>query len=849
MLHVPIKTSTMGFRVGVSRRGTIIGTGVTIADFVRKFEHWQWDSRERQSQHVNDYFHYDMENELCYFPKYAIDDFKMYLTARGVLFRVEEIPPVLGARVDFMMLPHITYKSKIQQNAVEYLVSKESGPVRPLALQTGLGKAQPLDAKIKVPGGWSTMGQMTIGSEVSLPNGKTTKVVGVFPQGEKDIYRITFSDGRSTECCGEHLWRVNYVQWKDKWRTINTDQIATYLENNPTYKNRMFVPLSYHEAMSDIPLPIDPYVLGVILGDGTISANSVRICKPDPFIREEVHNRLNDGYYATQFSADGKTYQISGERGSGVRTPSFIYKFEELGLRGTYSHTKFIPDIYMGASGFQKLELIQGLFDTDAHVNDSGGIEYSTTSEKMAYQVQEIIRSLGGLCKVAKRQTYYTHNGERKAGRISYRLNVRYRFPKDLFKTPCKRDRLSENYQYGHRLKLRIESIEYVGKKQAQCIAIDDPEHLYITDDYIVTHNTVSFIWGIQQIGRRAMTTMTSRLEQWVPEMMSYTTLDEDDIYLIKGVGSLTKLFDNIDKTIHPKSILASTQTIRRYLEYGDGYKHLPHPSEMCERLNVGVFGTDEYHEHFHTNLMIGITQNPAIFIPITATFVASDPFVKNVFSNFIPKDTQFTGGEYQKYVNVTAYRYDFGHHLIRPFHYTGRQGYSQVKFEQYLLTKKGRVILDGMVDRAILPIIRKHYIDLAADGEKFLFLCATKDLGDYLAGVFKRAFNSKTVSTFYSGMSSDILKRYDMIVSTPGSAGTGRDIKGLRTCFVFDNTGSEVRNKQYLGRLRGPPQMMNTPEFVYIYSPVIPQHGKYSQTRSFMYGQLALQFQHRSIG
>jgi hypothetical protein len=356
---------------------------------------------------------------------------------------------------------------------------------------------------------------------------------------------------------------------------------------------------------------------------------------------------------------------------------------------------------------------------------------------------------------------------------------------------------------------------------------------------------TVAYIWSLQKLGVRSLTTMTSRLDQWVREFGAYTTVDPDDIYIVAGVASLTKLFTQIDKTIFPKVILASAKTIRNYIEYGPTYQHLPHPSLMCEQLGIGIVGTDEYHEHFYTNFLIGIMLNPALFIPITATFLASDPFVKSVFDKFVPREVQFYGGDYEKYVAVTAYQYRSP--FIQTFAYQSPRGYSQQIFEKWLLNR-GRKILDNLVQDAFIPIIREHYINIAQPGEKFLFLCSSTKLCDHLVNIFARQFPDKKVIAFYSGVPESVLKEYDMILSTPGSSGTGRDIKGLRTCFVFESVDSETRNLQFIGRLRGPPQMLNTPEYCYVSFMSIPAHARVHQKRALLLGSRAKTFKHRTI-
>ena len=326
---------------------------------------------------------------------------------------------------------------------------------------------------------------------------------------------------------------------------------------------------------------------------------------------------------------------------------------------------------------------------------------------------------------------------------------------------------------------------------------------------------TAAYIIAMSKLGVRSMITMTSRLEQWVKSINDFAAVTDDDIYIVKGEPSLSRLFRLIDKDIKPKIILASSQTIRLYLEYGKSYQHLPHPSKACHELGLGIIGTDEYHEHFYTNFLIGIMFNPSVFVPITATFNANDPFVKEIFNQFIPKSVQYTGGEYKKYANITAYTLKFGGHLIKPYQYTARGMYSQVKFEEHLLSQRGKPLLDMTVREAVIPIVDQHYSKLADPGEKCLVICATKNMCEHFGKVLKSEWKDKTVSSFFSGSSTTILDKSDIILSTPGSAGTGRDIKNLRTCYVFDCTGSENRNVQYVGRLRELPSG-NTPEFVY---------------------------------
>ena len=391
--------------------------------------------------------------------------------------------------------------------------------------------------------------------------------------------------------------------------------------------------------------------------------------------------------------------------------------------------------------------------------------------------------------------------------------------------------------------------VSYKNDKQKNCVEyVTNPNSGPLRGIALQTGSgkTVSLIWSLQKLQRRAVVTMTKRLEQWFKEILKYTDLTELNIRVVSGEPSLSKLFVNIEET-NPSIILISAPTLKQYLQGSDNYKHLPPPSEFCKKLNIGIIATDEYHEHFHTNFLIGTMLNPSLLIPITATFNVSDKFVKNIFDQFIPHSVRFTGGEYERYTNVTAYRYTSFGYLLKPKHYTGPKGYSQSKFEQFLLGK-GTIVLNALISDAFIPIIKTHYISICDPGEKFLFLCKTKALCDHLEKVFRFAFRDKTVKAFHSGMPQDILERYDMIISTDKSCGTGTDIKDLLTCFVFDNVSSENANLQYLGRLRKRPVEKTTPEFAYLYFKCIPKHELYATQRSLLYGNRAKEMRYRSL-
>ena len=372
-----------------------------------------------------------------------------------------------------------------------------NNPMQIILGSNGSGKAEPLDSLIKVPNGWLKMGQMEIGTEVIAKDGTTTTVNGVFPQGLKEIFKITFADGRSAECCADHLWKV-YIggkQYPIVPRIISTLELIKWLETK-TYSNLLWVDLIDSEQNADVELPIDPYLLGVFLGDGC-SRGSPDITTPDTFIIDEISKvvpsecMISKGYSRkinTITGEDCYTYGIVKKPDSKVNT--FTKKLIEMKLYNKLSYDKFIPEIYLHASTKQRLHLLQGLLDTDGFIGKNGSISFSSSSEMLSRGVQYLVRSLGGIAKLSTRIPHYTYLGQRLTGRLDFRIHIRYKKQSELFRLPKKKIRTNDINQYASILKNRIETIESIGFKEAQCISIKHPEHLYVTDQFIVTHNS-----------------------------------------------------------------------------------------------------------------------------------------------------------------------------------------------------------------------------------------------------------------------------------------------------------------------------------------------------------------------
>lgn len=341
-----------------------------------------------------------------------------------------------------------------------------------IAAFTGVGKALPMNARILTPNGWMENKDIRIGQEVCSIDGRKSFVTGVYKRGVRPMYDVTFSDGRKVKCCGEHLWEVQYPGWASN-HVLNTTDLKKLQDGN-SYHNRMSVPAFSGEYGSRKEFVISPYLLGVLLGDGCLTRGVVW-SKPDEFISKKIEKMLPAGYY---LHIHNDSHIISTKRGSA--NPMLI-ELERLGLKDTTSKTKFIPKEYFWCNREQRVELLNGLMDTDGYVDKCGRCIYYTTSERLAKDVQELAFSLGCRASMShKRATLYG----RDCG-IVYSIVIRSCNDRELVSLPRKKERTKHR-----KTSINIRSIEYVGEEECQCISVSHDSELYITDGYIVTHNT-----------------------------------------------------------------------------------------------------------------------------------------------------------------------------------------------------------------------------------------------------------------------------------------------------------------------------------------------------------------------
>ncbi len=336
-------------------------------------------------------------------------------------------------------------------------------------------KAQPLDAPILTPHGWRRMRDIKEGDEVIGSNGSKVNVVGVYPQGVVPAYRVTFTDGTSTVCSDSHLWQASDMN-KPMEVLSTTEILARGLRRGSNYKFAIptVAPVEFDKQAE---LPIDPYVMGVILGDGGTTSGRIKIHAEDQEILDRVAESLPEGLRLVL--DEEKVYRIA----SISQRNHHKQALDAYGLTGCRSWEKFIPEEYLRASVEDRYALLQGLMDTDG--GTSTRTTFVTTSPRLRDGIVELLRSLGGLPRWSEHESYYRKGEEKIVCRTKYIVNTCIKV--NPFYLPRKRAGFKERKYNDAR---RIKSIERIPDVEMQCIRVENQDGLYITNDYIVTHNS-----------------------------------------------------------------------------------------------------------------------------------------------------------------------------------------------------------------------------------------------------------------------------------------------------------------------------------------------------------------------
>ena len=413
--------------------------------------------------------------------------------------RLGFLPGSLTDKIDPYLRPlYDALHDMVDPESIPRLITAGTIEVAPLAYMRG--RAQPLDAQVLTPTGFVDIGSLVVGDLVVGSDGTPTPVLGVYPQGRKEVYRVTTQDGASTLACGEHLWTVTTAgdRRRGRSRTLETREMIGRLR--AARAHRYELPVVDPVAFEPQDVPLDPYALGLLLGDGCLTTSTTpTFTTADPELAVALEAALDRTEVRHKGGYDYVLRHVDGGRG-GLRVANPVTTaLRDLGLAGTRSQTKFVPEAYLRNSVAVRTALLQGLLDSDGGPVTQRGrtcrIQYGTSSPQLRDAVVHLVRSLGGVAYARTRPAAGRAPGLALGRAVHHRHDAHVldiRLPGGI--QPFRLERKQRAYATagGGRPMRHITSIEPAGEQETVCIAVAAQDSLYVTDDFLVTHNTLN---------------------------------------------------------------------------------------------------------------------------------------------------------------------------------------------------------------------------------------------------------------------------------------------------------------------------------------------------------------------
>jgi hypothetical protein len=358
--------------------------------------------------------------------------------------------------------------------------------------KAGSGKAQPIETLVPTPKGEVKLGDLKVGDYVFDRTGKPTKVLKIFPQGKQKAYKITFEDGRSTICGPEHLWTYRLNNSDKRLRTSTISEMYEATKDSLSTYVRYEIPNNKAVEYNTKTYEIDPYIIGLFISEFCHLDDKFSITTDEFSIVNQIGQILN--IHPVKFSYKDRVWYFKNNSDCLVKSKDVLGKYyDELMV---YPQYKKIPNEYLYGDINQRISLLQGLLDNgNTELFDSHRVVYTITSIGLLKDVRYLLHSLGISVNV--------HQHTRDAEHMYWELyiNVTDETKLYLFKnsilgielynsfTSSVSDGMYEKIDNDF---VGIKSIDILGySTEMVCIYVENNEHLYLTNDFIVTHNTV----------------------------------------------------------------------------------------------------------------------------------------------------------------------------------------------------------------------------------------------------------------------------------------------------------------------------------------------------------------------
>lgn len=357
----------------------------------------------------------------------------------------------------------------------------------------GAGKSVQMDTRLVTPNGYKLARDIVLGDTVLGTDGLFHKVLGIFPQGVRHTWKFKFNDRSEIITSDDHIWTVSkYGKRSPKYKMFDTttadivNGVCRGRRINGGKKGHLYVPVLEKPVKFDKnpKLPIPPYVLGMLIADGSLSSKNFSVAIAESDLVEKFKERLRSIDCSLVYRGRYCYY---------IKHPSWVYKaIEGMGLC-VRAEDKHIPREYLFASVEDRLEFLRGYFDGDGCASRSS-YDVITVSKQLSEDLAFLIRSLCGTVTMSEKDCSYVKDDIRVHCQHGYRLN--FRMPEDYLPFSSvkhtSRHKVPQNSPYK-----TLISWEDCGEKECVCFSVDSPDHLFAVDGFTFTHNTTVSIIGV----------------------------------------------------------------------------------------------------------------------------------------------------------------------------------------------------------------------------------------------------------------------------------------------------------------------------------------------------------------
>ena len=403
----------------------------------------------------------------------------------------------------------ISFVDNPEQKELNRLIRDNNTKIIFCTGHAGTGKALINGTPVLTINGWKPIETLTTDDLVASKNGQFYKINGVYPQGEKEVYRVTFSDRTFIDCCEEHLWTYQTRSERGRKRgaeknnffphtTTLRELVGTYSLKDGSGAANIFIPMCEPIQFTEQEHIISPYLLGALLGDGGWTSDNISFTNIDQDILDRISTELKSLRLFLKHNKDCNYYirRIDNSCSSILRK-----ELNRLNLNKTNSETKFIPNEYLFDSVHNRLELLKGIIDTDGYCEGSS-YDICLKSQQLILDIKFIAESLGMTATYSEKRSICSNSssGSKDCGLV-YRLHIKTTETIQKIHSSIRRENQWRKPQSWARRD--IEKVELLNiKRPMTCISIDSPDHLFITKNCIVTHNTFCSIYTSYQLVR-----------------------------------------------------------------------------------------------------------------------------------------------------------------------------------------------------------------------------------------------------------------------------------------------------------------------------------------------------------